>query len=380
MDFALSGTHRLLQQTVREFAQKELAPLAEKVDREHYFPVESVKKLGEMGFMGVFVPEKLGGAGMDFLSYVIVMEEVAAACAATSVIVSVNNSLVCAGLLQFGTESQKRDLLVPLASGKQLGCYCLSEPDTGSDAAAQRTRATRNGGGWIIEGAKNFISSALHADWAIVFAMAEPDRGSKGITAFLVDTKSPGFEVGKPEMKLGICGSATSQITLNGVRVPEANVLGEVNGGFKIAMTLLESGRIGIAAQALGIGRAAYEAAVKYSKERVAFGKPISANQGIQWYLCDMAVRLENSRNLICKATWLKETGQPFGKEAAMAKLYASESANWIANKALQIHGGNGYLKEYPVERYFRDARVTEIYEGTTEIQRLVIARHILKD
>ncbi len=380
MDFALSDTHKMLRQTIRDFAQKEIAPLAEKVDREHYFPAETVKKLGEMGFMGVFVPEQWGGTGMDFLSYVIVMEEVAYACAATSVIVSVNNSLVCAGLLQFGSDEQKKNILTPLASGKQLGCYCLTEPDTGSDAAAQRTRAVKKGDEWILNGSKNFISNALHSQWAIVFAMTEPEKKAKGISAFLVETNAPGFEIGKAELKLGISGSATSQITLTDVRVPAGRMLGNPGDGFRIAMTLLESGRIGIASQAYGIARAAFDAGLKYSKERIAFGKPISENQGIQWYLSDMAVRLENSWNLIAKATWLKENGQPFGKEAAMAKLYASESANWIASKALQIHGGNGYLKEYAVERYFRDARITEIYEGTTEIQRLVIARHLLKD
>lgn len=380
MDFRPSETHRMIRETARDFADREIAPLAESVDREHRFPLESVKKLGEMGFMGVFVPEQWGGAGMDFTSYVIVMEEIARACAATSVIMSVNNSLVCAGLLQFGTDEQKKNLLTPLASGKELGCYCLTEPDTGSDAAAQRTRAVKRGDEWILNGTKNFISNALYSQWAIVFAMTEPEKKAKGITAFLVDTRTPGWETGKPELKLGISGSATSQITLADVRVPANRVLGNPGDGFRIAMSLLESGRIGIAAQALGIARAAYEAAVRYSRERVAFGKPICENQGIQWYLCDMAVRLENSANLISKASWLKENGQPFGKEAAMAKLYASESANWIASKALQIHGGNGYLKEYAVERYFRDARITEIYEGTTEIQRLVIARHILKD
>ncbi len=380
MDFRPSETHRMIRETARDFADREIAPLAESVDREHRFPLESVKKLGEMGFMGVFVPEQWGGAGMDFTSYVIVMEEIARACAATSVIMSVNNSLVCAGLLQFGTDEQKKNLLTPLASGKELGCYCLTEPDTGSDAAAQRTRAVKRGDEWILNGTKNFISNALYSQWAIVFAMTEPEKKAKGITAFLVDTRTPGWETGKPELKLGISGSATSQITLADVRVPANRVLGNPGDGFRIAMSLLESGRIGIAAQALGIARAAYEAAVQYSRERVAFGKPICENQGIQWYLCDMAVRLENSANLISKASWLKENGQPFGKEAAMAKLYASESANWIASKALQIHGGNGYLKEYAVERYFRDARITEIYEGTTEIQRLVIARHILKD
>ncbi len=380
MDFNPSETHKMIRQTVRDFADKEIAPLAEKVDREHYYPAETIRKLGEMGFMGVFVPEQWGGAGMDFTSYVILMEEISRACAATSVIVSVNNSLVNAGLLQFGTDEQKKNILTPLAAGKKLGCYCLTEPDTGSDAAALRTRAVKKGDEWILNGAKNFISGALYSDWSIVFAMTEPEKRAKGVTAFLVDTKAPGFEVGKAELKLGISGSPTSQVTLVDVRVPANRVLGNPGDGFKIAMTLLESGRIGIAAQALGIARAAYEAAVKYSKERVAFGRPIGENQGIQWYLCDMAVKLENAGNLIQKASWLKETGQPFGMHAAMAKLYASESANWIASKALQIHGGNGYLKEYAVERYFRDARITEIYEGTTEIQRLVIARHILKD
>ncbi len=379
MDFELTDTHRMIQQTAREFAEKQVKPLARKVDREHYFPKENVRRLAELGFLGMYMPESMGGAGLDVMAYTLAMEEIAAACATTSTIMSVNNSLVCQALLDFGTAEQKETILKPLARGDKLGCFCLSEPDTGSDAAAQKTRAAKRNDEWVVSGAKNFITNGPYADAALLFAMTDPAKGVKGITCFLVDTKTPGWIVGKPEDKLGICGSATTTITLEDVRVPAGRVLGEVNGGFRVAMKVLDGGRIGIAAQALGVARAAFEAALAYSKERKAFGQPICENQGIQWYLCEMAVRIENARNLVHKAAWLKDNKKSYGTMASMAKLYASESANWIASKALQIHGGNGYLKDYDVERYFRDARITEIYEGTTEIQRLVIARALLK-
>ncbi len=379
MNFSLTETQRMIQQTAREFAQKEVKPLAAKIDREAYFPHELVKRLGELGFLGMYVAEKWGGSGLDVVSYVLAMEEISAACATTGVIMSVNNSLVSAAIEHFGTDEQREKWLRPLASGKKLGCFCLSEPNTGSDAAAQRTKAVRKGDVYVLNGTKNWITNGPHADTALLLAMSAPEKGVKGITAFLIDCKNtPGYKVGKIEDKLGICGSATCQILLENCEVPAANVVGQENGGFKVAMNTLDGGRIGIAAQALGIGRAAFEAARDYSKQREAFGKPIAEIQAIQFYLADMATRLDAARLLTLRAAHLKQNGEPYGTAAAMAKVFASEAANWIATKAVQVHGGNGYSKEYPVERHFRDAKITEIYEGTSEIQRVVISRAVL--
>ncbi|MEW6777299.1 MAG: acyl-CoA dehydrogenase [Bdellovibrionota bacterium] len=379
MNFSLTETQRMIQQTAREFAQKEVKPLAAKIDREAYFPHELVKRMGELGFLGMYVAEKWGGSGLDVVSYVLAMEEISAACATTGVIMSVNNSLVSAAIEHFGTDEQREKWLRPLASGKKLGCFCLSEPNTGSDAAAQRTKAVKKGDVYVLNGTKNWITNGPHADTALLFAMSAPEKGVKGITAFLIDCKNtPGYKVGKIEDKLGICGSATCQILLENCEVPAANVVGQENGGFKVAMNTLDGGRIGIAAQALGIGRAAFEAARDYSKQREAFGKPIAEIQAIQFYLADMATRLDAARLLTLRAAHLKQNGEPYGTAAAMAKVFASEAANWIATKAVQVHGGNGYSKEYPVERHFRDAKITEIYEGTSEIQRVVISRAVL--
>ena len=369
----------MVQQTAADFAQKEVRPLAAKIDREEYFPVELVHRMAELGFLGMFIPEQWGGSGLGVVSYVLAMEEISSACATTGVIMSVNNSLVSDLLYNFGNNEQKDRWLRPLASGRKLGCFCLSEPGTGSDAANQSTRAVKKGDAWILNGTKNWITNGPYADTAIIFAMSDPDKGVRGITAFVVDKDTPGYGVGKIEDKLGIRGSATCQIILEDCQVGAGQVLGQVDGGFKVAMKTLDGGRIGIAAQAVGIGRAAFEAALDYSKERHAFGGPIANFQAIQFYLADMAVRLESARLLMFKAASLKDAGEPYGQAASMAKLYASEAANWIADKALQIHGGNGYSKEYAVERHFRDARITNIYEGTSEIQRTVISREILR-
>jgi len=381
MDFELNETQRMIQATARSFAEKEVKPLARKVDREHYYPIELVPKMAELGFMGMYVPEQWGGTGLDVVSYAIALEEICAACATTGVIMSVNNSLVSDPILRMGTDEQREQWLKPLASGQKLGCFCLSEPGTGSDAANQATRAERKGDVWVLNGTKNWITNGPFAHIALIFAMSAPEKGVKGITAFLVDTKNtPGYSVGAIEDKLGICGSATCQIILDNAEVPAANVLGTENEGFKVAMSTLDGGRIGIAAQAVGIGRAAFEAARDYSKERTAFGGPISQFQAIQFYLADMATRLDAARLLTLRAAHLKDRNESYGAAAAKAKVFASEVANWVATKAIQIHGGNGYSREYPVERHFRDAKITEIYEGTSEIQRIVIARDVLRD
>ena len=379
MEFGLSETQRMIQQTARDFAVKEVAPLADKVDKQEYFPQENVRRMAELGFMGMFIPEQWGGSGMDVVSYVLAMEEISAACATTGVIMSVNNSLGSDLLLRFGTDQQRDRWLRPLASGDKLGCFCLSEPGTGSDASNQSARARREGDKWVINGTKNWITNGPFADTAVVFTMSEPEKGVRGITAFVVDRDTPGYSVGQIEDKLGIRGSATCQIILEDCVVGDDQVIGEAGGGFKVAMKALDGGRIGIASQALGIGRAAFETARDYALERHAFGGPIADFQAIQFYLADMAVKLESSRLLTLRAADLKDRGESYGTAAAMAKLQASEAANWIADKGVQIHGGNGYSREYKAERHFRDARITNIYEGTSEIQRVVISRAVLK-
>ncbi len=380
MDFELTETQRMIQDTARSFAEKEVKPLARKIDREHYFPTELLPKMAELGFMGMFVPEQWGGSGLDVVSYVLAMEEISAACATTGVIMSVNNSLVSDPILRMGSDEQKEKWLAPLASGEKLGCFCLSEPGTGSDAANQSARAVRKGDVWVLNGTKNWITNGPFADTALVFAMSDPSRGVKGITAFLIDKDAAGYSTGAVEDKLGICGSGTCQVILEDCEVPAGDVLGKENEGFKVAMSTLDGGRIGIAAQALGIARAAFHAAREYSKERKAFGGPISQFQAIQFYLADMATRLDAARLLTLRAAQLKDRKGNYGSAAAKAKVFASETANWIASKAVQVHGGNGYSREYDVERHFRDAKITEIYEGTSEIQRLVIARDVLRD
>lgn len=380
MDFQLSAEQQLLQQTIRDFAREQIAPAAARLDAESQFPAEHLPKMAEMGLMGMMIPAEWGGSGMDTLAYVLALEEISAACASTAVTMSVNNSLFCGPILRFGSDAQREQFVRPFASGQKLGAYCLSEPGTGSDAANQQTTATRDGDHYILNGRKNFITNGPHADAFVVFAMTDKAKRHKGITAFIVDKRAPGCDVGKVEKKLGIRASSTSEIIFTNCRVAEANRLGNDGEGFSIAMQTLDAGRIGIATQALGIGRAAYEFARKYATERQAFGQAISNFQAIQWKLADMAVQLEAGRLLIHKAAVLKDQGANVSQLAAMAKLFNSEAANAIAKDAVQILGGYGFCCEFPVERYFRDAKITEIYEGTSEIQRLVIARNLLKD
>ena len=379
MNFSPTEDQLAVQKTAREFAQGEVLPKAAEIDREHRHPAELVKRMAELGFLGIAIPDSYGGAGFDHVSYALAMEEIARACASTAVIMSVNNSLVCDPIYRFGTEAQKQEWLVPLASGKLLGCFALSEPEAGSDAAAQKTTAVPDGDGWILQGTKNWITNGPVADVCVLFAMNDRDAGHKGITAFLVPMKHPGVRVGTPDDKLGIRGSKSSQIFLDDVRLPGDALLGEVGGGFKIAMSTLDGGRIGIAAQALGIARAALEDSLAYAQERRTFGKAIAQHQAIAFKLADMATEIDAARLLTLRAAWLKDGKHPYSKEAAMAKLYASDVANRAAREAIQIFGGNGYVTEYPVERHFRDAKITEIYEGTSEIQRLVIAGHLTK-
>jgi len=378
--FPLSEEHEMIRQTARDFAQEKIVPIAAEFDESGEFPHETIKKMGEMGFMGIEVPEEYGGAGMDTLSYVLALEEICKADAAHGVVMSVNNSLYAYGFLHFGTEEQKQKYLRPVASGKAIGAYSLTEPMSGSDAGTMRSRAVRDGDFYILNGRKSWVTSGPVATYIIVFMMTEPEKKHKGITAFIVDAKNtPGFSCGKKEPKLGIRASATSELLFENARIPAENRLGAEGEGFKIAMTVLDAGRIGIASQALGIAEAAYEASVAYAREREAFGQKIGEFQGISFKLADMKTRIEASRLLIYNAALAKErakkTGERFTLEAAMAKLFASETAMFVTHAAVQIHGGMGYSKELPIERYFRDAKITEIYEGTSEIQRLVISR-----
>lgn len=380
MNFELNETHRMIQETARQFAHDELASSADERDEKEIFPHEQIKKLGELGFMGMMVPEQYGGAGLDTLSYVIAIEEVSKVDASCGVIMSVNNSLVCYGLTKHGTEEQKQKFLVPLATGKKLGAFALSEPEAGSDATNQHTIAVKDGDHYVLNGIKNWITNGINADYFIVIAQTDPSKGHKGISAFIVEKGMPGFSHGKKERKLGIRSSDTVSLTFENVRVPKENMIGEEGFGFKFAMMTLEGGRIGIAAQALGIAQGSLDAAVNYSKQRKAFGKPIADLQAIQFKLADMATDVEAARLLTYQAALLKEEGKPFAKQAAMAKLWSSKTAVKCALEAIQVHGGYGYVREYNVERYLRDAKITEIYEGTSEIQRIVISRALLKD
>ncbi len=379
MPLPITDEHRLIQNLAKELAEKEVAPFAMKADHEGIYPQHVIKKLAEAGLMGVAIPEAYGGGGQDHVAYVLALEEIAVRCASTAVIMSVNNSLVCDPLFQFGTEEQKKNYLIPLARGEKLGCFCLSEPNAGSDAGSQQTYAASSGGDYIISGVKNFITNGPQADTAVVFAVTDKSKGKKGISAFIVDKHAPGVEVGKIEKKMGIKGSACSQMLFNEARVPKENLLGQPGDGFKIALQSLDGGRIGIGAQAVGIARAAFEAARSYAKERKQFGTPIADFQAIQWMLADMATQIDAARLLVHRAADLHDRGESFTKEAAMAKLFSSETAMKAATDAIQVYGGYGYSREYPVERFFRDAKITEIYEGTSEIQRLVIAGQILK-
>jgi len=380
MVFDLTEEQQMIQDMARNFAQKEVLPKAAELDETGRFPEELVRQMAELGLMGIAVPEEFGGAGMDNVSYAIAMEEIARACASTAVILSVNNSLACEPISAFGTVEQKKKYLVPLASGKHLGCFGLTEPGAGSDAGSQKTTAVRDGDHYLVNGTKNFITNAPQADTCVLFTMTDKEQRHKGITAFILDMKYKGVTVGKHEKKMGINASATASIILEDVKIPAENRLGKEGDGFKVAMHTLDGGRIGIASQALGIARASLEDALAYSRERKQFGQPIANFQAIQWMLADMATEIEAARLLVYRAAWLKDRKIRHSKESSMAKLYASEVAMRAGVKGIQIHGGYGYIKEYPAERHFRDAKITEIYEGTSEIQRLVIASALLKE
>ena len=375
----LSEEHKMIRDAARDFAQKEIAPVAAEFDESGEFPHATIKKMGELGFMGIEIPEQYGGANMDALAYVLALEEICKVDASHGVIMSVNNSLYCHGILNFGTEEQKNNFINPIATGKAVGAYSLTEPQSGSDAGTMKSRATRDGDHYILNGRKSWVTSGPVADYFVVFMMTDPEKNQKGISAFLVPGNTPGLSRGKKEPKLGIRASATSELIFEDCRIPAENLLGKEGEGFKIAMTVLDAGRIGIATQALGIAEAAYEAARHYATEREAFGQPIGSFQGTGFKIADMKTRIEASRLLIYNAALAKEKskteGGRYSLEASMAKLFASETAMYVTHQAVQIHGGMGYSKELPVERYFRDAKITEIYEGTSEIQRLVISR-----
>jgi alkylation response protein AidB-like acyl-CoA dehydrogenase len=380
MDFELTEEQCMVQEMTRAFAEKELAPVASRLDRDGAYPHEQLKKLGEMGLMGVFVPEEFGGAGMDFLSYVTALEEVSKAWASLGTILSVNNSLVCGPIFRFGSDAQKKRYLPLVARGEWLGCYALTEAGAGSDAGSIRTRAVRINGGYVLNGSKVFTTNGSQANLAIVYAVTDATQGKQGISAFLVERGTPGFVVGKIEDKLGLRSSETAALSFEDCRVPLENLLGREGEGFRIALETLDGGRIGIATQAVGIAQACIEESLSYSKERQQFGRPIADFQAIQWMLADMATEIDAARLLTYRAAWLHEQGREVTRAAAMAKLFASEACNRAAYKALQIFGGYGYIKDFAVERLFRDARVTTLYEGTSEIQRLIIARHLLRD
>ncbi|MDH4180391.1 MAG: acyl-CoA dehydrogenase family protein [Betaproteobacteria bacterium] len=371
----LNDEQTLIRDTLRAFAQERLAPHAGRWDREHHFPREELAALGELGALGMTIPEQWGGAGAGYVALALALEEIAAGDGATSTIVSVQNSVVCGPLFAFGTDAQKERWLKPLASGRKLGCFCLTEPHVGSDAAAIATRAERRDGHYRLSGVKQFITTGRNADTAIVFAVTDRTAGKKGISAFVVDTDLPGFRVARIEDKVGQRASDTAQIVLEDCDVPFENRLGAEGEGYRIALANLEAGRIGIAAQAVGMARAAFEAALAYARERVAFGKPIAEHQAVSFRLADMATSIEAARQLAWHAASLRDAGQPCLKEASMAKLFASEMAERVCSDALQIHGGYGYVSDFPVERIWRDVRVCQIYEGTSDIQRLVIGR-----
>jgi len=379
----ITEEHKMIQQAARDFAQKSISPIAAHHDETGEFPIDTVRQMGDLGFMGIEVPEEYGGVGMDTLAYSLALTEICRADASHGTIMSVNNSLFAHGLLKFGTEDQKQRYLVPVANGQKIGAYSLTEPMSGSDAGTMRSRALLNEAGthYIINGRKSWVTSAPYADFIVVFIMTQPEKLHRGVTAFIVETSRPGFERGKKEPKLGIRASATSEIIFDNYECPVENRLGSEDEGFKIAMTVLDAGRIGIASQALGIAEAAFEASVQYAQEREAFGKKIGQFQMIQQKLADMKVRIDASRLLIYQACLAKmastKTGSRYSLEASMAKLFASETATYVTKEAIQIHGGMGYSKELPLERYFRDAKITEIYEGTSEIQRMVIARNL---
>jgi butyryl-CoA dehydrogenase len=379
MNSLLTDDQELIQKMVREFANDEVQPIAAEIDKTHQFPVATVKRMGELGLMGMTIPEEYEGTAGDNVSYIIAVEELARVCATHGVILSVHMSVCTYPIYAFGSEKQKKQYLPDLCSGRKIGAFAITESGAGSDAAAQKTTAVKKGDKYIINGSKIFITNGGYAGTFLVLAMTDKAKGIKGgATAFIVEKSFPGFKVGQVEEKLGICASSTTELIFDNMEVPAENILGKEGEGFIVAMKALDAGRISIGAQALGIAQGALDASVAYAKERNQFGKPIAANQGLQWMMADMATRTEAARGLVYKAAALKDAGLSYGQAGAMAKLFAGETATWVANKAVQIHGGIGYTKSYPVERYYRDAKITEIYEGTSEIQRIVIARNLL--
>jgi butyryl-CoA dehydrogenase len=380
VNLELSEEQQLLQKSVREFAEAEVKPLAKENDETGKYPRGLFQKAAELGLTGVAIPEAEGGAGMDHISYAIVIEEISRVCASTGVILSVQNSLYCDPIHRFGTDEQKKKFLLPFARGEKIGCYALTEPQAGSNAAALTTKAVRKGDKYVLNGTKAWITNGGAADAAIVYVNTQPEKGEKGITALVVEKGTPGFAVGKEEKKLGIHATACTELSFSDCEVPAGNRIGEEGEGYKVALSTLDGGRIGIAAQATGIAQGAFEAALSYAQQRQAFGHPIADFQAIQFMLADMATEIDAARLLLRRAAWKQDSGARFSMEAAIAKLFASEMSTRVAHKAIQIHGGYGYSSEYPVERAYRDARITEIYEGTSEIQRLVIAAWVLKN
>jgi butyryl-CoA dehydrogenase len=378
MNLKLNEEQEMIRKMVRDFAQKEVAPIAADLDEKGIVPFENIKKMAQLGLLGLTTAEEYDGGGADSISYVVAIEELSKACASTAIIMAVQNSLVNAGIEKFGTQEQKERFLKPLARGQKIGAFALTEPGAGCDASALLTTAVREGDFYVINGKKHFITNGSFADIVILLAMTDKAKRHRGLSAFIVEKGTEGFSPGRDEHKMGIRGSNTCELLFDDVRVPAANLLGEEGDGFKIAMTVLDAGRVGVAAQAVGIAQAAYEAALEYSKQRVQFGQPICQFQAIQWMLADMATRIEAARLLTYKAALRKDSGGRYSQEASMAKLFASETATWVADRAVQIHGGYGYMKEYSVERHYRDAKITEIYEGTSEVQRMVIARGVL--
>ncbi len=379
MDFNLTKEQELIKQLMHDFAENEVKPLAAEIDAEERFPRETVEKMAKYGMFGINLPKQYGGAGGDYLSYVIAIEELSKVCATTGIILSAHNSLCCWPIFAYGTEEQKQKYLIPLAKGEMLGAFGLTEPNAGTDSAAQQTVAVLEDDHWVINGSKCFITNGGQADVYVIFAMTDKAKGNKGISAFIVDKDAPGFSIGKIEHKLGIRASATAELIFEDCIIPKENLLGELNKGFKVAMSTLDGGRIGVAAQALGIAEGAFEETVKYMKERVQFRKTLSSFQGLQWMVADMKCEIESAKLLVYRAAMCKETGKPYSEEAAMAKLVAANTAMDVTTKCVQLHGGYGYSREYPIERMMRDAKITEIYEGTSQVQKMVISGRIFK-
>ncbi|TCO76419.1 acyl-CoA dehydrogenase [Marinisporobacter balticus] len=379
MQFKLTKEQEMVRKMVRSFAENEVKPLAEEVDETERFPWETVEKMARYHMLGTFVPKEYGGAGADEVAYAITVEELSRACGTTGVICSAHSSLCAWPIMKYGTEEQKQKYLVPLAKGEKLGAFGLTEPNAGTDAAGQQTTAELDGDEWIINGSKIFITNGGTAEIYVVMAMTDTTKGTRGISAFIIEKDTPGFTIGKKEKKMGIKGSATTELIFENCRIPKENLLSDIGKGFKVAMTTLDGGRIGIASQALGIAQGALEETIKYTKEREQFGRPLAKFQALQFEMADMETRVQAARHLVYNAAWRKSAGLSYGKEAAMAKLFAAETAMYVATKAVQLHGGYGYTREYPVERMMRDAKITEIYEGTSEVQKMVIAASILK-